>query len=141
MDRRDALKVVAGVAMVATSGLAYDEKLIINKKVMKVVDPQNPTEFELKHSPEIQVGKVDDKGYALVEVTIGQKGIIHPSVDNHWIYEIVLNADGKKVANVILEPTASKGYLATKVKTQGVSVLEAISRCNLHGDYSASVKL
>ncbi|MDD2383882.1 MAG: desulfoferrodoxin family protein [Sulfurospirillaceae bacterium] len=141
MKRRDAIKLAALAALATTYASAYDEKLIVNKKKMQIKDSANPTELELKHSPEIKVGVVDAKGYSLVEVNIGQKGIIHPSDDKHWIYEIELLADAKKVASVSLEPTISRGYLAARVNTKDVKVLSAISKCNLHGEYSASITL
>lgn len=141
MKRRDAIKVAALAALAITSAQAYDEKLIVNKQKMQIKDPTNPTEAELKHSPEIKIGTADAQGFALVEVNIGQKGIIHPSVANHWIYEIELQADGKKIASVSLEPLASRGYLATRVNTKEIKTLSAISRCNLHGDYTASINV
>lgn len=141
MKRRDALKVAALAALATTVASAYDEKLIVNKQKMVIKDPANPTEAELKHSPEIKIGAVDAQGFALVEVNVGQKGVIHPSVANHWIYEIELQADDKKIASASLEPLASRGYLATRVNTKEIKVLSAIARCNLHGDYSASVNV
>ena len=141
MKRRDAIKVAALAALAVTTVSAYDEKLVVNKQKMEVKDPANPTEAELKHSPEIKIGASDAQGFALVEVNIGQKGVIHPSVANHWIYEIELQADGKKIASVSLEPLASRGYLATRVNTKEIKVLTATSRCNLHGDYTASINV
>lgn len=141
MKRREALKVAALAALATTVASAYDEKLIVNKQKMEIKDPANPTEAELKHSPEIKIGAVDAQGFALVEVNIGQKGVVHPSVANHWIYEIELQADGKKIANVSLEPLSARGYLAARVNTKEVKVLSAISRCNLHGDYTASINV
>ncbi|MDD3343670.1 MAG: desulfoferrodoxin family protein [Sulfurospirillaceae bacterium] len=141
MKRRDAIKLAALAALATTYASAYDAKLIVNKNMMTVKDPANPTELELKHSPEIKVGAMDAKGYSLVEVNIGQKGIIHPSEDKHWIYEIELLADGKKVASVSLEPTTSRGYLAARVNTKAVKTLSAISKCNIHGEYTASITL
>ena len=141
MKRRDVLKLAALAALATTYASAYDEKLIVNKKKMEIKDPTNMTELELKHSPEIKIGAVDAQGFALVEVNIGQKGVIHPSIDNHWIYEIELSADDKKIATVSLEPTTSRGYLAARVNTKNTKILSATSRCNLHGEYTASVTL
>ena len=141
MLRRDVLKLAALTALATTYASAYDEKLIVNKKKMEIKDPANMTELELKHSPEIKVGAADAQGFSLVEVNIGQKGVIHPSIDNHWIYEIDLLPDGKKEANISLEPTTSRGYLATRINTKDVKTLSAIARCNLHGEYSASITL
>lgn len=141
MERRDALKVAALAAIATTVASAYDEKLIVNRQAMSIKDPANPTELELKHSPEITIGAVDKNGFALVEVNIGQKGVIHPSIDNHWIYEITLLGDEHKIATVSLEPKISRGYLAARVDTKTIKTLTAVARCNLHGDYTASVKV
>lgn len=141
MKRRDALKIAALAALATTYASAYDEKLIVNKQKMTPKDPANPTDAELKHLPEIKVGAVDAKGYALVEVNIGQKGIIHPSEEKHWIYEIELFGDDKKIASVSLEPVISRGYLAARVNTKEVKKLTAVSKCNLHGEYTASLSL
>ena len=141
MLRRDAIKIAALAALATTYASAYDEKLIVNTKKIEIKDPANPTELELKHSPEIKVGAVDGKGYSLVEVNIGQKGVIHPSDEKHWIYAIELFADAKKVASVALEPVISRGYLSARVNLKDVKVLSAISKCNIHGEYSASIKL
>ena len=141
MDRRDALKVAAMAALATTYASAYDEKLVVNKQKMSIKDPANPTEAELKHSPEITIGAVDAKGYALVEVNIGQKGVIHPSDEKHWIYEIELFGDDKKIASVSLEPMVSRGYLAARVDTKAIKTLSAVSKCNIHGDYTTIHKL
>ncbi|QCD52922.1 desulfoferrodoxin family protein [Campylobacter sp. RM16192] len=141
MKRRDALKalVVAGVAV--SSACAYDEKLITNKKDMMPKDPMNLTEFEAKHLPEIMVKDVDAKGWTLVEVTVGQKNIIHPSEAKHWIYEVDLFADDKLVSKVSLEPETSRGYLAARVNLKGVKTLRSTARCNLHGNFTHTITL
>lgn len=141
MKRRDALKVAALAALATTYASAYDSKLIVNKQMVSIKDPAHPTEAELKHSPEITIGATDAKGYALVEVNIGQKGILHPSEEKHWIYEIELQADGKKIASVALEPVISRGYLASRVNAKEVKMVTAISKCNIHGEYTTTAKL
>jgi len=141
MNRRDVLKVAVVAVLSTTVASAYDKKLVVNTKEMKMKDPSNPTKGELKHTPEIKVGVKDAKGYSLVEVNIGQQGIIHPSTANHWIYEIELFADGKKVSSVSLEPVTSRGYLAARVNLANVKMLSATSKCNLHGVYTASVNV
>jgi len=141
MNRRDALKVAVAAALSTTAASAYDEKLIVNTIEMKIKDPSKLTKGELKHTPDIKVGAKDTNGYSLVEINIGQQGIIHPSTANHWIYEIELFADGKKVSSVSLEPETSRGYLAARVDLTNVKVLSATSKCNLHGIYTASVNV
>ncbi|MGG7048838.1 MULTISPECIES: desulfoferrodoxin family protein [unclassified Campylobacter] len=141
MKRRDALKaiVVAGVAVGSVS--AYDEKLITNKNDITPKDPQNLTEFEAKHLPDIMVKDADAKGFTLVEVTVGQKEIIHPSEAKHWIYEIELFADDKLVGKASLEPEISRGFLSARVNLKDVKTLKAIARCNLHGNFTHTITL
>lgn len=141
MKRRDALKAILAAGVAASVVNAYDEKLITNKNDMVVKDPENPTEFELKHLPEISIKDADKSGFTLVEVTVGQKDIIHPSVDNHWIYEIELFADDKLVGKATLEPSISRGYLSARVNLKDVKNLKAIARCNLHGNFTATVQI
>jgi len=141
MNRRTALKATLLTALSTIMAQAYDKKLIVNTTEVKMQDPAHPTKGELKHTPEIKVGEKDAKGYSLVEVNIGQQGIIHPSTAKHWIYEIELFADGHKVSSVSLEPETSRGYLAARVNLSGVKALTANSKCNLHGMYTAMVKL
>ena len=138
MTRREMMKIAAVTALASTAASAYDEKLIANKEKMTPKDPKNMTKGELKHTPEITVGRKDTAGYTLVEVSVGQGGIIHPSTDNHWIYEVSLFADGKLVDTVSLEPSISRGYLGTRVKLDGVKTLKAVAKCNLHGDWESS---
>ena len=138
MTRRDAIKLSSIVALASVSASAYDEKLVVNKIKMTPKDPKNLTKGDKKHSPEISIGSKDKAGYTLVEVTVGQDGIIHPSTDEHWIYEVSLLADGKEVDTVKLEPTISRGYLGTRVKLDGVKELSAIAKCNLHGTWTSS---
>jgi desulfoferrodoxin-like iron-binding protein len=141
MERRDAIKTLAAASLAITAANAYDEKLIVNTNDYGFKDPQNPTDYELKHTPAISIKDADKAGFSLVEVTVGQKGIIHPSVDNHWIYQIELFADDKRVGIVDLEPSVSRGYLAARVQLKDVKKLRAIARCNLHGNFSYTVSV
>ena len=134
MKRRTALK-TSLLALLATPLLAYNESKIVNKLKMTKKDPKNPTKGELKHTPAIRTGAVDKKGYLLVEITVGEEGIIHPSTPEHWIYKIELYANGKKVNQANLEPLLSTGYLITKVKKENLKELKAIASCNLHGEW------
>jgi len=149
MDRRKALKLGAlGLAAAAISPAMANEKneacnpygkyreKIYNRNKYHI--SKNPTKGELKHTPEIKVGQKDAKGYTLVEITIGQKGIIHPSSEDHWIDFIELRADGKLVDRVLFEPGKAMGYAAFKVKLDGVKTLTAVEGCNKHGiwDYT-----
>ncbi|MDX1808694.1 MAG: desulfoferrodoxin family protein [Sulfurospirillaceae bacterium] len=141
MERRAALKTAAVLAIAATYASAYDNSKIVNKMKMKMKDPANPTGFELTHTPQITLSALDPKGYITVEVTVGEKGDIHPSTMDHWIYKLELFADGNKVGSVDLEPVTSRGYLGAKVKYAGLKELRALSYCNLHGIWENTLKV
>jgi len=140
MNRRTLLKLPI-LALATSAACAYDITKIVNKTKMKKVDPMKPERYELSHSPEIKVGNIDEKGFVKVEVTVGQEGIIHPSSEDHWIYKVDLYANGKKVSSVDIEAGISSGYLASKVKKEGLKELRAIAMCNLHGQWEEIIKL
>lgn len=153
MKRREALKIGALGLMAATVTPAmaskdeyeespykkYREKIYNRNRYEK--DSKNPTKGELKHTPEIKIGKKDANGYTLVEITIGQEGIIHPSSESHWIDFIELDADGKLVARTLFEPGKAMGYAAYKVKLDGVKKLTAREGCNKHGIWEYTITL
>ena len=154
MKRREALKIGALGLMAAavTPVMAsknekdevnpygkYREKIYNRNRYTK--DAKNPTKGELKHTPEIKIGKKDAKGYTLVEITIGQEGIIHPSSEAHWIDFIELDADAKLVARTLFEPGKAMGYVAYKVKLDGVKKLTAREGCNKHGIWEYTINL
>ncbi len=153
MDRRKALKIGALGALAAATTLSaseykeektdvygkYREGIKNREKYKK--DAKNPTKGQLKHTPDIKIGPKDANGYTLVEITLGQEGIIHPSTDNHWIDFIELNADGKLVARTLFEPGKAMGYAAYKVKLDGVKKLTAVAGCNIHGIWENTITL
>ena len=145
MNRRDALKVASiAIATAAVSANATEiaaTKPPMNRMDMKPQDPSKPNNFELKHMPEIIVKGKDDKGYAMVEIIIGQNGMIHPSTPDHWIDFIELYADDKLVGRNVLEADISRGATAFAVKLEGVKKLTSKAGCNLHGIWTASVDL
>ncbi|WP_331774930.1 desulfoferrodoxin family protein [Sulfurospirillum sp. 1612] len=141
MERRSVLKAAAVLALATTYSSAYDNSKIVNTMKMKIKDPAHPTDFELKHTPQITLSALDEKGYITVDVTVGEKGIIHPSTEDHWIYKLELYADGKKVGSLDLEPVTSRGYLGAKVLYKGLKELRAVSYCNLHGTWENTHKV
>lgn len=142
MKRRDVLKVAGlAVATMAVGAQAGDEKLIVNRLDMKPQDPAKPTDFELKHLPQITIKDKDASGYTTVEITIGQSGIIHPSTPDHWIDFISLYADDKLVGKSVLEAEISRGAASFAVKLDNVKALTSKAGCNLHGIWSSTVTL
>lgn len=142
MKRRDVLKVAGlAVATMAVGAEAADESLIVNRLDMKPEDPAKPTDFELKHLPQITVKEKDASGYTMVEITVGQGGIIHPSTPDHWIDFITLYADDKLVGKSVLEAEISRGATAFAVKLDNVKTLTSKAGCNLHGIWTSTVTL
>lgn len=142
MNRREALQ-VAGIAAVtaAVGASAKMEEKYMNRVEMKPKDPTKLDKGELKHSPLITLGNKDAKGYTMVEILIGQGGIIHPSTPDHWIDFIELYADGKLVGKSTLEPEISRGAASFALKLDKVKTLTAKSGCNLHGIWTSTLKV
>ena len=104
-----------------------------NRQVMKIKDSEHPTDFELKHTPEIIVGDKDAKGFTKVEITVGSKGIIHPAKKDHWIDYLKLYKDGELVGNLVIEPGMARGFSGFRLKLDGAKELKAVIGCNIHG--------
>lgn len=140
MDRRKALK-VAGLAAVtmAVGAEAKMKEEYMNRLEMKPKNPAKMDKGELKHSPLITLKDKDAKGYTLVEILVGQGGIIHPSTQDHWIDFIELYADGKLVGKSTLEPEISRGATAFALKLDNVKELKAKAGCNLHGIWTTNL--
>jgi superoxide reductase len=142
MNRRDAIKTVgATVALAAVSVQAKAEEPYFNRHEMKPENPAKLSKSELKHSPQMELKARDEKGYTTVEITVGQRGIIHPSTPDHWIDFIELYADGKLVGKSTLEAEISRGMALFAVKLDGVKTLKAKSGCNLYGIWTSEKAL
>lgn len=142
MKRRDVLKVAGiAVATAVVGAQATEANPVMNRIEMKPKDVAKPTDFELKHLPQITVKDKDASGYTTVEITIGQGGIIHPSTPDHWIDFITLYADDKLVGKSTLEAEISRGVAAFAVKLDNVKTLTSKVGCNLHGIWTASITL
>ena len=142
MNRRKAIKVAGLAAVVAAVGAeAKMEAEYMNRIEMKPKNPAKMDKGELKHSPLVTLKEKDAKGYTLVEILVGQGGIIHPSTPDHWIDFIELYADGKLVGKSILEPEISRGAASFALKLDSVKELKAKAGCNLHGIWTSTLKV
>ncbi len=145
MNRRNALKIagltVATAAVSAQAKEAPVAESTMNRIEMKVTDPAKPTDFELKHLPKVTIKDKDASGYTMVEITVGQGGIIHPSTPDHWIDYIELYADDKLVGRSTLEADISRGAASFAVKLDGVKTLTSHAGCNLHGIWKDSINV
>ncbi|SFV69879.1 hypothetical protein MNB_SM-4-911 [hydrothermal vent metagenome] len=75
------------------------------------------------------------------QITVGQAGIIHPSVNGHWIDFISLYVDKKLVGKTILMAEISRGAAAFRVKLDGASFITANAGCNIHGIWVSTLTL
>jgi len=140
MDRREALKVASVAALTIAVGVeAKMPEEYMNRLEMKPKNPLKMDNGELKHSPLITLKGKDAKGYTLVEILVGQGGIIHPSTQDHWIDFIELYADDKLVGRSTLEPEISRGATAFALKLESVKTLKAKAGCNLHGIWTTTL--
>ena len=142
MNRREALKIVGTTAVLAAVGAEAKMKEEYKNRIqMKAKNPAKLEKSELKHSPLITIKEKDAKGYTLVEITVGQDGIIHPSTPDHWIDFISLCADGKLVGKSLLQPEISRGATLFAVKLDTIQTLTAKAGCNLHGIWTTNLYL
>jgi desulfoferrodoxin-like iron-binding protein len=114
-------------------------KLIINREPQTIVDPENPTKAELKHTPDITFGDADEKGNTMIKVTIGKDGIIHPATAEHWIDYLTLFINDKQYSHNEYVNGGIRGFetfFATLKKGDKVKVE---SGCNLHGIWTNEV--
>jgi superoxide reductase len=140
MNRRDAIKLASAVALATAVGAQAEEEYI-NRMEMTPANPAKLEKAELKHTPKITLGTKDANGYTLVEITVGQDGIIHPSTQDHWIYAIELYADDKLVGKSELSREISRGEASFAVKLDSVKLLKAKAACNLHGIWTSTLSL
>ncbi|MDD4750116.1 MAG: class II SORL domain-containing protein [Methanosarcinaceae archaeon] len=114
-------------------------EIVAEEKINKAVDPQNLSEGEKKHIPEITAPESIASGEAfdvLVEVGL----IPHVMEEKHYIEWIELYLNDKKIDRVELSPESKKAEATFTVKIDkslaGKSVnLRALEHCNIHGSW------
>ena len=138
-DKKEEIAIAAAAAVVPEN-VSERDKLIVNRERKSFADPNNPTKGELKHTPDISFGDTDEKGNVLLNITVGQQGIIHPSTAKHWIDEIVVYVNDREMISVNYANGGVRGfgdfYLALN-KGDNITVEAA---CNLHGIWENSVR-
>jgi len=95
-------------------------------------DPNNPTEFEQKHVPVIEVDTT------IVSVKIGE--VAHPMEESHYIQWIELLIDGNSHGKTSLQPNVS-AKTEFEVDLNGVKEVKVQALCNLHGLWENTIKL
>lgn len=157
MQRRNLLKMIGLLGIAGTVGIFssctenIEEKKVVNKKnddkkanfnrqKMGIKDTENPTEAELKHTPEIKIKDTDGE-FTRVEITVGSQGVIHPSTKEHWIDYIKLFVNNNLSGLVEFEAGMARGFASFIVKNNDLKTLKAEIGCNLHGIWESSLTL
>ena len=113
--------------------LSVRDKKIVNRQELTFQDAGNPTDFELKHTPQIDILEKDEKGLTEVRISVGQKGIVHPTTDEHWIDFLKFYADDNLIASIEYESGLVGGFATFKINLSEVKNLKAQIGCNIHG--------
>lgn len=125
----------------ADASLDKRSKLIVNRKEMSFHDPEKPSDFEYKHMPNIVLGEKNAKGFTRIDVGIGQKGIIHPTEDNHWIDYIKLWQNDALIGIVEFEIGVAGGFASFYINASKGDNIIAEAGCNLHGIWKSSIEV
>ncbi len=115
------------------------EELIINRKEMSFAKPDSVTDFEWKHTPDITLGKSEKDGTTAISVKIGSKGIVHPSVTEHWIDFITLVVNGTELEKKEFNNDGAAPEASFTAKLKKGDVVTVNAGCNLHGIWKNSV--
>jgi desulfoferrodoxin-like iron-binding protein len=107
----------------------------VTVEVHSIEDIDTASDFELKHTPNIEV--IEGANGQLIKVTIGLKGIAHPQTEEHLI-EWIRAFDGTEPLGTVTFgpddiPTAE--FEVTRSSDQ--IIVQAL--CNLHGLWEARV--
>ncbi len=140
MERR---KFVKGLAVGTIALMANIDIARAQKGLHRLINKKSPSILEKKHVPLIVAPNEVKKGqWFNVEVRVGFQ-IEHPSTPGHWIEEITLLVNGKKVTEIENETgglTSPNGHF--NIRLNESATLEAIADCNLHGKWiSEPVKI
>jgi desulfoferrodoxin-like iron-binding protein len=113
--------------------LSERDKLIVNRIRMSYADPENPTDHELKHTPDISFGDVDDNGFVVIDVILGKNGIIHPGLAEHWIDYLTFYVNDKKISHLENENGPVRGAAKVMYQLNEGDIVKVEAGCNLHG--------
>ncbi|MCF6365715.1 MAG: class II SORL domain-containing protein [Bacteroidales bacterium] len=117
------------------------EELIVNRDTMLIANTDSITEFENKHTPEITFSEIDEKGYAKIYVSVGSNGIVHPSVNEHWIDFITLLINDKEIKRIENENSEGSNKHEFFIPLKENDIITVIIGCNLHGIWKNSVQV
>ncbi|MGE4357960.1 MAG: desulfoferrodoxin family protein [Candidatus Omnitrophota bacterium] len=104
-----------------------------NQAIKKPADPNNLSEFEKKHIPQIGIEhKCGLLGEGCVDVNIRIGEIVHPMEAKHFIMYIDIYLDKGFIARYHLSPEKLNPAVGVHLKVNS-GRLSVIENCNLHG--------
>ncbi len=106
----------------------------MDETINYIKDMHEATEFELKHTPKVEVE--NDGDARIVYVTIGLKGITHPQTEEHYIEWIRILVDDKVVAGQDFTPDTPP---ITEARFEADGQITVRALCNLHGIWETKV--
>ncbi len=123
-------------------GAAIENFEADDEAIKKPVDPENLSETEQKHMPQIVIRKEcglhQDGDCSAAQVTVGS--IAHVMESEHYIKFIDFYIDRKYISRVIFTPKNNHPAVTLDLcLTQGT--LSAVASCNVHGNWRARTKL
>ncbi len=116
------------------------EKLLVNRQEMTFADPENPTDHEYKHTPDITFGDTDEKDNVMVKITIGQKGIVHPALAEHWVDLLQVYVNDTKKIELEFGNGGIRAYGNFYLAINKGDTIKAVAACNIHGIWQNSVQ-
>ena len=107
----------------------------IYEEVHSIENIDTATDFELKHTPNVEVEELASG--QLLKVSIGLKGIKHPQTEEHLI-EWIRVFDGAELLGEALFGPEDEPVASFEVKRTG-NQIAVQAQCNLHGVWEARV--
>lgn len=109
-------------------------------QINTIEDPNNPTPIEQKHTPVISLDAPIKAGEP-TKVAIKVGSIPHPNENEHFIQWVTLFAGNVFMARFDLTAVMTEPEVTIPIKLyhKGQRTLRAVSRCNLHGLWEASL--
>jgi superoxide reductase len=105
------------------------------QEVHSIEDLDSASDFELKHSPNIEV--IEGASGQTIKVTIGLKGISHPQTEEHYI-EWIRAFDGTEPLGTVTFGPSDTPVAEFEVKRSDSEIIVQ-ALCNLHGVWESRV--
>lgn len=107
----------------------------VYQEVHSIEDIDTATDYELKHTPNVQVEELASG--QLIKVSIGLKGISHPQTPEHFIEWIRVFDGDEPVGECTFGPDEEPAASFEVERTSNQIIVQAL--CNLHGVWEARV--